>query len=205
MLYVAIMVRQRTFKDDFRPVPERWRQIAQAKKTIQTWPEWSTPPKAPPKNANRDDLNTAAAETIELTVPLADENGVGLEGVRLVIVAWPYRRLEDLTAVLQVPGGRSFTAIARLDAWAPDPHLNVRARNYPGLGHLPQEVGQHHVHRFDDNAKLGLEAFGSENLPLAAQITDRLESFRDFLRVVGTEFRIDGLDRLAPPDWSGLL
>jgi hypothetical protein len=73
------------------------------------------------------------------------------------------------------------------------------------LSHLPPEVGQHHVHRFDDNAKLGRDAFGSANLPLAAQITDRLESYRDFLRVVGTEFNIEGLDQLQPPDWSDLL
>jgi hypothetical protein len=205
MLREAIMVRQRTFKGDFRPVPERWQQIARAKKTIQTWPEWSAPPQPPAKRTSRDDLNTAAAEPIELTVPLADEHGVGLEGVRLVIIAWPYRKLEDITAVLQVTGGRSFTVVARLDAWAPDPHLNVRARNYPGLGHLPPEVGQHHVHRFKDNAKLGLDAFGAENLPLAAQVTDRLESYRDFLRVVGAEFNIEGLDQLEPPDWSGLI
>jgi hypothetical protein len=66
--------------------------------------------------------------------------------------------------------------------------MNVRARNYPGLRHLPPEVGQHHVHRFDDNAKLGIDGFGVENLPLAAPITDRLESFRDFLRVLSVEF-----------------
>ena len=199
------MVRQRTFKDDFRPAPERWRQVARAKKTIQTWPEWSAPPPPPAKKANRDDLNTTAAQTIELTVPLADEHGVGLEGVRLVITAWPYRKLEDITAVLQVPGGRPFIAIARLDAWAPDPHLNVRARKYPGLGHLPREVGPHHVHRFEDNAKLGLDAFGAENLPLAAPIGDRLESYRDFMRVVGVEFNIEGLDQLEPPNWSSLI
>jgi hypothetical protein len=101
--------------------------------------------------------------------------------------------------------GHSFTVIARLDAWAPDPHLNVRARKYPGLGHLPPEVGQHHVHRFEDNAKLGLEAFGADNLPLAAPIADHLDSYRDFLRAVGAEFNIEGLDQLKPPDWSGLI
>jgi hypothetical protein len=35
-----------------------------------------------------------------MSIPLADEHGVGLEGVRLHLTAWPYRKLEDLTAVL---------------------------------------------------------------------------------------------------------
>jgi hypothetical protein len=202
------MIRKRTFKDDFRPVPERWRQIVHAKKTIQTWPEWSEVAPLPTGKqvaTSRFELHTSAAETITMSIPLADEHGVGLEGVRLHLTAWPYRKLEDLTAVLEIQGGRSFITIGRVDAWAPDGHMNVRARNYPGLGHLPPEVGQHHVHRFDDNAKLGIDAFGAENLPLAAPIADRLESFRDFLRVLSVEFNIHGLDQLKPPDWSGLI
>lgn len=200
------MARRRTFKRDLQPVPDRWREIARVKKTIQAWPDWSWPPQQPRKKVGTsDDLNTSAAETIELTVPLADEHGVGLEGVRLVIAAWPYRKLEDITAVLQVPGGRSFTVIARMDAWAPDPHINARARNHPGLRYLPREVGRHHVHRFDDNAKLGLHAFGTENLPLAAPINDRLQSYRDFMRVLGAEFNIEGLDQLPPPDWASFI
>jgi hypothetical protein len=111
------MVRQRTFKDDFKPVPERWRDIALAKKTIQVWPEWSEiTPLASAKRAasSRDELHTQAAETVEMIVPLADENAVGLERVRLVLTAWPYRRLEDITAVLAVSGGvRSLTQTSR--------------------------------------------------------------------------------------------
>jgi hypothetical protein len=202
------MVRKRTFKIDISPVPDRWRRIALMRKTIQVWPEWSeVTPLAAKKTGStqdRDDLNTNAAETIELIVPLSDEHGVGLEGVRLSITAWPYRKLEDITALLEVPGGRSFTNIARVDGWPLDPHMNLRSRNYPGLGHLLPEVIGHHVHRFDDNARLGLDAFGAENLPLAAPITQRLESYRDFLRVVGAEFNIDGTDQLVPPDWSTL-
>lgn len=202
------MVRKRTFKADASVVPERWRKIAERRKTILTWPEWSEPPVLPTGKkveTTRFDLHTAAAETIEMIVPLATAEGVGLEGVRLQLVAWPYRRLYDITGVLEVPGGRSFVAIARLDAWPPDRHMNVQARGFPGLGHLPAIVDGHHVHRFDDNAKLGMRAFGAGNLPLAAPVTARLESFRDFLRILGAEFHIDGLDEIPPPDWTVML
>jgi len=83
--------------------------------------------------------------------------------------------------------------------------MNTRARGHPGCGHIPLEIDGHHVHRFEDNAKLGREAFGAGNLPLAVPVNGRLESFRDFMRVVGEEFKIDGLDQLDPPDWTVLI
>lgn len=95
--------------------------------------------------------------------------------------------------------------IARVDAWPPDPHTNYRARRQPGCGHIPLEINGHHIHRFEDNAKLGREAFGAGNLPLAVPVNDRLQSFRDFLRVVGNEFNIDGLEKLDSPDWTVML
>ncbi len=202
------MVRKRTFKADASVVPDRWRAIAEQRKTILTWPEWSDPPvltAGKGVETGRFDVHTVAAETIEMVIPLADAHGVGLEGVRLQLTAWPYRRLYDMTAILEVPGGRSFLAIARLDAWPPDPHMNLQARGFPGLKHLPSVIDGHHVHRFDDNAKLGMSAFGSGNLPLAAPIAARLQSFRDLLRVLGAEFQIDGLDEIEPPDWSVML
>ncbi len=201
------MVRKRTFKDNAAVVPSQWGIIAKQKKTVAIWPEWSAPPELPSRHVgdDKDDLRTASAETIQMIVPLADEVGVGLEGVSLRITAWPFRRLYDITATLEVPGGRNFVAIARLDGWPPDPHMNARARNHPAFGHLPRVLDGHHVHRFEDNAKLGREAFGPQNLPLAAPVTTRLESYRDFLRVLSEEFKIDGLDQLAPPDWTVMI
>jgi hypothetical protein len=73
------------------------------------------------------------------------------------------------------------------------------------LGHLPAEIYGHHVHRFDDNAKIGRDAFGAGNLPLAAPVTGRLQSYRDFLRTLGEEFKISGLDQLNPPDWTVMI
>jgi hypothetical protein len=65
------------------------------------------------------------------------------------------------------------------------------------------------IHRFDDNAKYGAEAFGAGpegNLPVAEAFPNDLQSFRDFLRSVGTEFNIEGLDQFpSPPSWQGLV
>lgn len=201
------MVRKRTFQANAVVVPPSWRTIASQRKTIAVWPEWSDPPELPQRHVgdDKDDLHTTAAETIEMIAPLADERAVGLEGVNLRITAWPFRRLYDVTATLEVPGGRNFVTIARLDGWPPDSHMNVQARGHPGCGHLPRVIDGHHVHRFEDNAKLGRNAFGAGNLPLAAPVEARLESYRDFLRVLGNEFKIDGLDRLDPPDWTVMI
>jgi hypothetical protein len=128
---------------------------------------------------------------------------MGLEGVRLRLTAWAFRRNIDVTATLEVVGGRSFVTIARVDAWPSDPHMNVRARKVSGLKHLPPQVDGCHVHRFADNAKMGGEAFGAGphgNLPVAAGIPNGLGSFRDFLRTVGVEFNIAGLDDVQPPE-----
>ena len=201
------MVRKRTFKANTVVVPAEWRTVATQRKRIIIWPQWTDPPVLPSRRVgeDKDDVHTVAGETIELLVPLADEFGVGLEGVHLRVTAWPFRRNYDVTATLEVSGGRSFVAIGRVDAWPPDPHMNIRARGHPGCGHLPLEINGHHVHRFEDNAKLGGDAFGAGNLPLAAPVNARLQSFRDFLRVVGEEFKIDGVDQLDPPDWTVMI
>lgn len=202
------MVRKRSFKADVEVVPDEWRNVAELPKTIHACSGWSQPPSPPSPiraTSRRDDVVTVAAETIECVIPLADSHGIGLEGVRVRLTAWAYRRNYDVTATLEVPGGRSFVAIARLDAWPSDPHMNVQARGRAGLSHLPAVLDSHHVHRFKDNAKLGMRAFGSGNLPLAAPIDGRLESFREFLRICGQEFNIVGLDQIDPPDWTVMI
>ncbi|MBV8752471.1 MAG: hypothetical protein JO328_06395 [Hyphomicrobiales bacterium] len=139
-------------------------------------------------------------------MPLGDEHGIGLEGVRLRIIAWAFRPLHEVTATLEIAGGRSFVTIARLDGWPANPHLNSMARKYSGLRHLPYQIDGDHVHRFSDNAKLGAWAFGPQaNLPIAAPISGGLRSFRDFLRTLGAEFHIEGVEKIDPPDWQGML
>jgi hypothetical protein len=202
-------VSKRSIADAVEPIPPSWRSIAEQHKTFLGWPSWSAPPrlgtgtkgKASPRN-----LRTTAAETTEAIVQLADASGVGLEGVRLCLVAWAFRMQREVTATLEVPGGRSFVTIARVDAWPDDPHLNVQARKHSALRHLPAIVDGCHVHRFADNSILGRAAFGPVgNLPVAAPLPTRLQSFRDFLRTVAVEFVIEGIEMFDSPDWGELL
>ena len=190
-------------------IPDEWAQITGQQKTLMAWPEWpEVPVLATGKRVStqRDQLRTAAAETIEIVVPLGDARGIGLEGVRLRILAWAFRQLREVTATLEVVGNRSFVTIARVDGWPVDPHINPVRRNHPTLKRLPAQIVGHHVHRFADNARLGLAAFTpNANLPIAAPTPDDLESFRDFLRTVAAEFHIDGAERLKPPDWRVML
>lgn len=190
-----------------------WRQIVQQRKTIIGWPSWS--PVAALRSAenirtSRDHLNTVAAEITDAVFQLADDQGTGLEGVRLRLKAWAYRRQCDVTATLEVAGGRSFVTISRVDAWPSDPHHNsYKVLKTPGLRSLPIEVSGSHVHRFDDNAKYGAAAFGAGpegNLPAATAVLNNLRSFRDFLRCVSDEFNVEGLDEFPSPEgWQGLV
>src|ERR1700730_12443160 len=192
-------------------IPSAWRQIVQRKKTVIGWPQWPEVAALPiGKNVRtrRDDVHTVSAETTEVVFQLADERGTGLEGVRLRLKAWAYRRHRDVTGTLEVVGGRNFVTISRIDAWPSDPHHNsFKALRKPGLRGFPEQIPGCHVHRFDDNVKYGTEAFGAGpegNLPVAAAFPKDLESFRDFLRSVGAEFNVVGLDEFpGPPSWQG--
>jgi hypothetical protein len=191
-------------------IPADWQRVAEMQKELLTWPNWPDPP-LPPSGlravARREELHTTAGETISVVMPLAEAaGGPGLEGVRLRLTASPFRREHNVSATLEVEGGRSFVTIGRIDAWPADPHVNGRARKHPALRHLPPMVEGHHIHRFADNASLGREAFApTGNLPAAAPLEQSLQSFRDFLRIVQREFRIDGLEEFPPPDWRSLV
>lgn len=189
-------------------VPKEWGDIVRQPKGIIGWPIWSDPEplssgtKIP---ARRTELRSQAAEVTETLIPLSDSSGVGLEGVRLRISAWAYRRMHEVTSTLEVSGHRRFVNIARLDAWPADPHFNLRTRQHPALRSYPAVVNGSHVHRFEDNARLGISAFAPySNLPVAFP-TAELTSFRDFLRIVETEFGIHGLSVIDPPNWQELI
>jgi hypothetical protein len=192
-------------------IPAAWRQTIECKKTVIGWPEWSEVhvlSTGKHVRTPRDDVHTVSAETTEVLWQIADEQEIGLAGVRLRFKAWAYRRQRDVTATLEVVGARSFVTIARIDAWPSDPHINslaVLKKN--GLKMFPVKVEGCHVHRFTDNAKYGVGAFAPEgNLPVAVPFPNGLQSFRDFLRSVKTEFNIEGLDEFpSPPSWQVIL
>jgi hypothetical protein len=194
-------------------IPSGWRQIVERKKTVLGWPDWSAVASLPTGKKvkpRRDDVHTVSAETTEALFLLADDKGTGLEGARLRLSAWAYKRHKDVTATLEVVGGRNFVTIFRIDAWPSTPHQNsYKALKKPGFKDLQGEVPGCHAHRFGDNVRYGAEAFGAGpegNLPVARPFPFDLQSFRDFLRLVAVELNIDGLDDFpSPPSWQGLI
>jgi hypothetical protein len=189
------------------PVPEHWRTIASMAKEPLGWPVWPEIELPKPRTAQtRADLVTKTAECTRIVIPLARVDGEGIEGVRLRITAWPFRRQYDVTATLEVEGGRSFVTIARLDAWPPDGHLNGVSRQHRNLLNVPAEVIGDHVHRFEDNATLGRSAFAPHgNLPIARAIDKPITSFKQFLATVELEFNISGLRDWPSPQWGDLI
>lgn len=128
----------------------------------------------------------------------------GIEGARLRLRAHADRREWEVTATLEVEGGRSFVCIARVDVWPPDPHKTVHRELCRRLG-IPLEIESHHVHRFEDNALMGLEAFRN-GMPLARPIEGDKMSFRCFMEIVCAEFHVTGLEEFPPPPtWGSLL
>jgi hypothetical protein len=189
-------------------IPRWWVDVARMRKTLISWPAWSDPePPASGKTVRpRDELLSVAAETTEVVIPLGNEDGVGIQGVQLRLNAWAYRRMHEVTATLEITGGRSFVTIARIDAWPADPHMNILARRYPNLRNVPPVVDGSHIHRFRDNARIGIKAFRPPfNLPIAIPIAESLTSFRGFLRTVAQEFVIVGLEDFDPPPWQEYL
>jgi hypothetical protein len=115
------------------------------------------------------------------------------------LVGWPSWSDPELPPTVK----SSFVAIARVDAWPADPHLNGIARKHPKLRHVPLEVTGSHVHRFSDNARLGGKVFRPPFcLPVAVPTAETLTSFRGFLRTVASEFAIVGLEDFDPPPWQ---
>ena len=147
-------------------IPSVWRQIVHRKKTALGWAEWSDVAAIPTGRKvrhRRDDVRTVSAEITEAVFPLADESGTGLEGVRLRLKAWAYRRNRDVTGTLEVIGGRNFVTISRIDAWPSDPHRNsFKALRKAALRGFPEEIPGCHVHRFDDNVKYGRKRLGPD-------------------------------------------
>ncbi|MBY0364342.1 MAG: hypothetical protein K2X45_20740 [Phreatobacter sp.] len=191
-------------------IPNIWSSAAASFKEPIDWPVWpvvSLPSAKAQAGARDQHLRTSAGETVRVVISLKEKNGPGLEGVRLRLVAWPFIREHEVTATLEVAGGRNGVTIARVDAWPADPHSNNRARANPELRHLVGLIEGHHVHRFDDNARLGRSAFPpSANLPIARPIDGGIRSFRQFLAVVEREFLIEGIaDFPPPPQWSSLI
>lgn len=190
-------------------LPKTWLETVTVDKEPLGWPEWlgEDPPPTPRDGRTpRGEIRTTAAKRAEVVIPLGVVGGAGLEAVRLRLLAWRDRREHEVTATLEIEGGRRFVCLARVDAWPPDPHDNARRDICRRLGILPT-VDSHHVHRFQDNAILGFDGFAPlGNLPIARPIEGGNLSFRRFMEIVCLEFRVKGLEEFPPPpNWGSLI
>jgi hypothetical protein len=177
-----------------RALVENWVAIAEMPKAIFGWPDWQT------TSPRQRKIGEGAGESDQLVLAslLIDGSGVSLEGVELRIVVWRDRPIEDATALLQVEND-GWMPISRLDCWPYSPHTN---RYWKRLHQAPIVEGSH-IHRTQDNARLGRKAFtASENLPSAVSVDGEPQSFRDMLRLVKLYFNIDGACDLPPPQWQ---
>jgi hypothetical protein len=175
----------------------RWVELATQKKQIFDWPSWQL------QSARQRKAGEVPSGTDQFTlaVLLSDETGVSIEGLELRIIVWRDRPHDDATALLQVEDG-SWMTISRLDCWPNSPHINTYWKR---LQQPPQIEGSH-VHRCEDNARLGRRAFNPfANLPSAMPVDSSPQSFRDMMVLVENYFNVDGASKLPPPDWQGRL
>ena len=187
-------------------VPERWREIAQRQKAIVGWPDWPDVelPPPPPKGRPVEQfgmLRTQSGKPSSVVFSLETTDGVGIEGARLRITAWPFLKCDDVTATLEILTDRGWINIARLDAWPRNLHRN--SREVARRSGVPTEVVGCHVHRFAENASFGPEAF-TDNLPVARPLDGVTRSFREFLAIVEREFCVEIGEFPAPPGWDQL-
>lgn len=185
-----------------------WSDLTSRPKSVFGWPDWA---KLPITQHGRDNSNVESrsplrsllAERVELLLQLQDENGIALEGVRVRIAAWSHRYLQDMTATFEVlDTGDRWLCINRIDFLPPAPHHNKHHRRF---GISPEIYGSH-IHRCEDNAKLGVEAFTPrENLPNAIPLDREPNSFKEVVDLISEHFNISGISELPAPDWNGEL
>lgn len=178
-----------------------WCGLVQCRKAVFGWPSWIEVPSrhespARARRAGRTPFISHEADRCTLTVLLADETSASLEGTHLRIMAWKRRSLEDVTAILETLYEGKPTCLARVDCHPRSPHTNQHWRKFG----CPATIDGSHVHRFEENARVGRDAFHPVgNLPVAYPVEEEPQSFRDFVRLVGVVFAIAGLDDLPPP------
>ena len=143
-------------------------------------------------------------DTLRLLVALEDTWGVTIEG--LVLRGRALKRLPDreVTLQLEFPHDRQRTdnAIERID-WKPlQPHNN-KGRGPPELQYQIQHGT--HLHGFELNWLESEQRMRKSNLPIARQINEQIQVFRDLLEFSEKQFNIAGLVALPHPPWEGTL
>lgn len=112
----------------------------------------------------------------------------------------------DIIVQLELTKWASRFHLVRLDFRPFGAHQNARRE----LRHLPRRIEPDvsHAHAFDENARLGLEAFRSikiDNLPAAVPIDPPPRSVRDSFLIVGQFMNITDCADMPMPPWQGKL
>jgi hypothetical protein len=150
-------------------------------------------------------VNDSNRPRLEAVVRLRSE-GVSLEGLRLRANASIDFYDRDITMQLELLRWSSKFHLTRADFRPFSMHQNNRRE----LKHLPRRIEAcvTHIHRFEDNVRLGVDAFRSvkiDNLPAAAPVEPAPGSVRDFLSVVAQCMSIGDCRDMPLPPWQGRL
>jgi len=169
---------------------EEIRKILEQEKTFSEWPAWVA------------DSNPREGR-LSFVTGIAT-GGVSFPGFRIRGSA--PQGVVGRDVVLQVEallGSRRWLHISRIEYKPLGGHLNPFSRR-----DVPRQIppGVSHVHGFEDNAVLGLDAFSpTSNLPIARILDPSPTSLRGFLRSAGTMLAIPDFEHIDSPPWQGRL
>lgn len=172
-------------------------------KIVFGWPGWDRPTivrmsKAKAAKTGHKPFHSSAAQRLTMVATLGTPFGPTLDA-RLRIEVWANRPMTDLSSTLEILDGDQWICASRIDINPPGDHNNIQWRALQ----IPAEIRGSHIHHFADNAKLGLEAFAPiGNLPAARPVEMEPSSFREFARMIGATFVIDGVEVLDAPEWQ---
>ncbi|MDR9758812.1 hypothetical protein RJJ37_04050 [Rhizobium redzepovicii] len=183
---------------------EIWQQIILSPKSVFNWPSWVDgsmyrESRRQAKVSGRLPLISDLAARLEMIISLANSDDIALEDVRIRLMVWKNRPMEDVTATFEIYDIVRWACASRIDFVPVSPHPNKHWRKYA----LEPEVNGSHIHTCEDNAKIGPDAFAPVgNLPNARGLDREPQSFKDVCQQVGQLFNVTGLQDLPPPDWN---
>jgi hypothetical protein len=106
----------------------------------------------------------------------------------------------EVTFQLEVgnAGIRTRAPLIRVD-WRPLSGGHGNTKGPPGI--IGTTIKGTHFHPFELNWLEDEQRMRTSNLPLAEGITEPLQSFSELLDFIKIRFRINGIERILPPEW----
>lgn len=160
--------------------------LARSQKRIVRFPGWSPP----------EDETGYLAFSAPLVIGDIVEEGFNLEG-------GCFRQNRDVNVCFELVLGKSptrkRTPIERIE-WRSLKGGHSNKRNKPPG--LVRRTGADHIHRFDLNYLKTEMRMRGDNLPLADNFSEVVESFEGLLQYAGRTFNISNIDVVKRPDWD---